>query len=64
MADVAEGPTLLVKKFAGLALVILGLLGLTLGYEYDSGSLTWLGILALVIGAGLLALKIIRRNPS
>jgi hypothetical protein len=63
MADVAEGPMLMAKKFGGLVLVFLGLLGLAFGYEYGSGSLITLGVVALVVGAGLLALKVIRRNP-
>ena len=64
MADVGEGPMLLAKKFGGLALVFLGLLGLAFGYQYSSAWLTAGGVLALVVGAGLLALKIIRRNPD
>jgi uncharacterized membrane protein HdeD (DUF308 family) len=64
MADVAEGPVLLAKKFGGLVLVFLGLLGLAFGYEYGSGPLMAAGVVALVVGAGLLALKVIRRNPG
>jgi len=62
MADVVDGPTLAVKKFGGLVLTFLGLLGLAFGYEYGSGWLKGVGAVALVIGAGLLALKVIRRN--
>jgi hypothetical protein len=64
MADVGEGPILLAKKFGGLVLVFLGLLGVAFGYEYGSGSLMVGGVVALVVGAGLLALKVIRRNPD
>jgi hypothetical protein len=41
MADVSEGPALLVKKLGGLVLVFLGMLGLAFGYENGSGSLRW-----------------------
>jgi hypothetical protein len=64
MADVGEGSILLAKKFGGLVLVFLGLLGVAFGYEYGSGSLMAGGVVALVVGAGLLALKVIRRNPN
>jgi hypothetical protein len=64
MADVGEGPILLAKKFGGLVLVFLGLLGMAFGYEYGSGALMAGGVVALVAGAVLLALKVIRRNPG
>jgi hypothetical protein len=64
MTDVAQGPALLAKKFGGLALVFLGLLGVAFGYENGSGSLMTAGVAALVVGAGLLALKVVRRNPG
>jgi hypothetical protein len=64
MADLGEGPILFAKKFGGLVLVFLGLLGLAFGYEYSSSPLTATGVVALVVGAGLLALKVIRRNPN
>src|SRR5262245_46980277 len=64
MADVGEAPMLLAKKFGGLVLIVLGLLGLAFGYQYGSGALTAGGVVALVVGAGLLMLKIIRRNPD
>jgi len=64
MADVGEGPVLLAKKFGGLVFVFLGLLGVAFGYEYSSGSLMAGGVVALAVGAGLLALKVIRRNPD
>jgi hypothetical protein len=64
MADVGEGPILLAKKFGGLVLVFLGLLGVAFGYEYGSGALMAGGVVALVAGAVLLALKVIRRNPG
>ena len=65
MADIGQqGPMLLAKKLGGLALVVLGVLGMGFGYERDSGSLMAAGVLALVVGVGLIALKIIRRNPD
>jgi hypothetical protein len=64
MADVGEGPILLAKKFGGLVLVFLGLLGVAFGYEYGSGALMAGGVVALVAGAVLLALKVIRCNPG
>jgi hypothetical protein len=64
MADLGEGSTLFAKKFGGLVLVFLGMLGLAFGYEYDSRPLMAAGVVALILGAGLLALKVIRRNPS
>jgi hypothetical protein len=64
MADLGQGPTLFAKKFGGLILVFLGMLGLAFGYEYSSTPLSAAGVVALIVGAGLLALKVIRRNPS
>jgi hypothetical protein len=64
MADLGEGPMLMAKKFGGLVLVFLGLLGMAFGYEYGSGPLVAGGVIALLVGAGLLALKVIRRNPD
>ena len=64
MADLGEGPMLMAKKFGGLVLVFLGLLGAAFGYEYSSGWLTAAGVVAIVVGAALLAIKVIRRNPA
>jgi uncharacterized membrane protein HdeD (DUF308 family) len=64
MADFGEGPVLVAKKFGGFVLLVLGLLGVAFSYAYDSGPLMAGGVVALVIGAGLLALKVIRRNPD
>jgi hypothetical protein len=64
MASVAEDPMLLAKKFGGLVLVILGMLGAAFGYEYGSGALTAGGVIAVLVGAALLALKVVRRNPD
>ena len=54
--------TLLTKKVAGLGFVVLG--GLVTAHAGSAGQ-TWelvLGLLLLLIGAVLLALKIVRRN--
>jgi hypothetical protein len=56
--------TLLLKKIGGLALFLLG--GLMAAHAGSSGR-TWelvLGLLIAVIGAGLLAAKIMRRNSA
>jgi hypothetical protein len=57
-----HGPTLFMKKLWGLLYVVLGCLGIAIGYETGSAWLIAVGVLALVIGVGLLALKVIRRN--
>jgi hypothetical protein len=58
-----NGPMLLVKKLGGLFFVAMGLFGLlSTSYYYPSGWLTFVSILSLVIGAALLAMKVIRRN--
>jgi hypothetical protein len=56
--------TLLVKKVAGLACVLLG--GLTIAHAASAGR-TWetlVGLLVVIIGVVLLAMKIARRNIS
>ena len=56
--------TLLTKKLAGLALILLG--GLTAVHGASDGR-TWevfLGLVVMVIGAALLAAKIMRRNSA
>lgn len=65
MAEIGQqGPMLLAKKLGGLALVVLGLLGMGFGYESGSGWLMTVGVVALVVGVCLIALKIMRRNPG
>jgi hypothetical protein len=64
MPDTAgETPILAVKKMGGIVLVILGLLLTAWGFSYGYTWLGILGVLVLVGGAVLLALKVIRRNP-
>jgi hypothetical protein len=57
-----QGPMLFFKKVWGLLYVVLGCLGIGIGFEIGSTWLIAAGIVALVIGASLLALKVIRRN--
>lgn len=65
-ANTDDGALLLVKKFGGIVLILLGILGIAVGLEYRSTGLSIglaaLGGLALVCGMGLLVLKIVRRN--
>jgi hypothetical protein len=67
-ASAADGTMLLVKKFGGIILIFFGILGIAIGLEYRSIGLSVgliiAGIVALVCGMGLLALKIIRRNAT
>jgi len=63
-AYTADGATLLLKKFGGLVLIVLGVLGIAIGFEYSSSGLVVAGIIALAFGMGLLVLKIIRRNAA
>jgi len=58
----AQGPMLFFKKIWGLLYVVLGCLGIGIGFEIGSAWLIAAGIVALVIGASLLVLKVIRRN--
>jgi hypothetical protein len=68
VANTDDGALLLLKKFGGLALVLLGILGLAVGLESQSTDfslgLVALGGLALVCSMGLLVLKIVRRNAG
>jgi len=67
-ANTDDSALLLVKKFGGILLIILGILGIAVGLEYRSTELSIglaaLGGLALVCGLGLLVLKIVRRNAG
>jgi len=53
---------LFIKKLWGLLYIVLGCLGIAIGYETGSTWLIAAGIVALVVGVSLLALKVIRRN--
>jgi hypothetical protein len=60
----ADTPVFLIKKLGGLVLLILGLLVTAFGYFYASSPLTFIGVILLAAGVILLALKVIRRNPT
>lgn len=64
VARTVEAPVLLMKKLGGLVAIIIGCLLTALGIEFQSTRSTVVGILFLVLGAALLALKIIRRNQD
>jgi hypothetical protein len=57
-----QGPMLFFKKLWGLLYVVLGCLGIAIGFETGSNWLIAAGIVALIVGVSLLALKVIRRN--
>ena len=59
-----EGPIMAGKKLGGLILLALGILGVAFGFEYDSGPIMAGGLIGLVVGTGLLLLKVLRRNPD
>jgi hypothetical protein len=65
MATHAEGGSiLLMKKFGGVALILFGLLLTATGYSGSYPGLTTVGVLLLIGGMVLLALKIARRNQA
>jgi hypothetical protein len=67
-ADTANGPLFLLKKLGGILLILFGIIGIAVGLEYRttgfSAGITGAGVVALLWGMALLALKIIRRNDS
>jgi uncharacterized membrane protein HdeD (DUF308 family) len=58
------GESLLVKKFAAVLLLLLGIVLIVIGLHEDYSSITTLGALSLLGGVFLLVLKIVRRNQS
>lgn len=64
MAIAAERPILLIKKLAGVLLLLFGLLLTALGLSSESRGLAAIGIVLLIAGAIFLTLKIIRRNQG
>jgi hypothetical protein len=64
VAQTSDGHVLLVKKLGGLFAIILGCLLTAVGVAFESGGTTFFGVLFLVLGAGLLVLKIVRRNEG
>jgi len=67
-AKTANGPLLLIKKLGGIVLILFGIIGIAVGLEYRttafSPGITGAGIVALLLGMAVLALKIMRRNAS
>jgi hypothetical protein len=59
-----DGMMLLMKKLGGIAFVLLGCLGVGVGFGTDSMGLTAVGVVALAVGIILLMLKVVRRNPD
>jgi hypothetical protein len=64
VARVGEGYVLIGKKLYGLFLIILGFVLTASGVYSTSMGLATLGILSLIAGPILLALKIVRRNEG
>lgn len=62
VAQTNDGHVLLVKKLGGLFAIIVGCLLTAVGVTFEYGGTTFVGVLFLILGAGLLVLKIVRRN--
>jgi len=62
VAQTSDGHVLLAKKLGGLFAIIIGCLLTAVGVTFESGGTIFVGVLLLVLGAGLLVLKIVRRN--
>ena len=62
VAQTSDGHVLLVKKLGGLFAIIIGCLLTAVGVTFESGGTSFVGLLLLVLGAGLLVLNIVRRN--
>lgn len=64
-AQTSDGHVLLIKKLGGLFAIIVGCLLTAVGVTFrKSGDTTFVGVLFLILGAGLLVLKIVRRNEG
>ena len=63
-AQAGEGSILLVKKLAGLLLVILGCLLVAVGLNGGAATHIVFGAVLLAAGVTLLVLKIVRRNQN
>ncbi|QQO17460.1 hypothetical protein JJB99_15635 [Bradyrhizobium diazoefficiens] len=64
VAQTSDGHVLLVKKLGGLFAIIVGCLLTAIGVTFESSGTTLFGVLFLVLGAGLMVLKIVRRNEG
>lgn len=60
----ATTPTLLIKKLAGVFLLVIGFLLTATGMSAGYGGLTIIGWILLAAGVVLLIMKILRRNPG
>lgn len=63
-AATGQGPVLLMKKLGGMFALVLGAILTAYGYSIESTATTVVGVVLLVVGAIVLALKIIRRNQG
>jgi predicted phage tail protein len=64
MANTGQGPVLLMKKLGGMFALVLGAALAVAGYAAESTEAAVVGVVLLVVGAVLLALKIVRRNQG
>ena len=64
VAQTSDGHVLLVKKLGGLIAIVVGCLLTAVGVTFESGGMSFFGVLFLVLGAGLLVLKIVKRNEG
>ena len=63
-ASASDQPNLLIKKIGGIVLLIIGLVALMLGFNRGPTWLVLLGIVFVIGGIVLLAVKIARRNQG
>lgn len=63
-SSVAGGPTMLIKKLGGMALLLLGALSTAFGAAREAPPLMALGIIFLTLGVIVLIVKIRRRNAG
>lgn len=64
VAQTSDGHLLLLKKLGGLFAIVIGCLLTAVGVTFESGGTTFVGVVFLILGAGLLVLKIVRRNEG
>ena len=62
VTQTSDERVLLTKMLGGLLAIIVGCLLTAVGVTFESSGTTFVGVLFLVLGAGLLVLKIVRRN--
>lgn len=64
VVQTGDGHVLLIKKLGGLFAIIIGCLLTAVGVTFEYGGTTFVGVLFLILGTGLLVLKIVRRNEG